>query len=103
MVCTNGVAYVTRKIADAFRWEQVLTVFNKTFVTHSTSHSEYGGTSTTTTIHHKYAVHCHDGRRFVFDDNLSHVEDLAERIQVEKAHRQATAGTIVQSMRQNYN
>jgi hypothetical protein len=87
VVCTNGVAYVTRKSADAFRWEQVLTVFNKTSVSTNTTHNQYGGTSTSTSIHHKYAVHCHDGRKFVFDDSLSKVEDLAETIEVEVARR----------------
>ncbi len=87
VVCTDGVAYVTRKSADAFRWEEVLTVFNRTSVSRSTTHNEYGGTTTHTSINHKYAVHCHDGRKFVFDDSLSHVEDLAERIEVEVARR----------------
>ena len=35
VVCTDGVAYVTRKSADAFRWEQVLMVFNRTSVSTS--------------------------------------------------------------------
>jgi len=87
VVCANGVAYVTRKSADAFRWEQVLMVFNRTSVSKSTTHNEYGGTSTSTTINHKYAVHCHDGRKFVFDNSLSKVEDLGERIEVEVARR----------------
>ena len=76
---------MTRESADAFRWEQVLMVFNKTSV--STRQNQYGGRSTR--VHHKYAVHCHDGRRFVFDNSLSHVEDLAEKIEVEVARRRA--------------
>jgi hypothetical protein len=87
VVCTNGVAYVTRKSADAFRWEQVLMVFNRTSINRSTTQNEYGGTSTSTSINHKYAVHCHDGRKFVFDNSLGKVEDLGERIEVEVARR----------------
>ena len=89
VVCTGGVAYVTRKSADAFRWEQVLLVFNKTYVSKSTTQNENGFTSNSTTVHHKYAVHCHDGRKFVFDDTLSHVEDLVERIELEVARQRA--------------
>ena len=85
VVCTDGVAYVTRESADAFRWEQVLMVFDKKSV--STRQNKDGGRSTR--VHHKYAVHCHDGRRFVFDNSLSHVEDLAEKIEVEVARRRA--------------
>jgi hypothetical protein len=87
VVCTDGVAYVTRKSADAFRWEQVLMVFNRTSVSRSTTHNEYGGSSESTSINHKYAVHCHDGRKFVFDNSLRKVEDLGERIEVEVARR----------------
>jgi hypothetical protein len=87
VLCANGVAYVTRNSADAFRWEDVLMVFNKTFASTSTSQDEHGFTSTHTSVHHKYAVHCHDGRRLVLDDTLSNVEDLAERIEVEVACR----------------
>ncbi len=90
VVCTDGVAYVTRKSADAFRWEQVLMVFNRTSVSTSETQNEYGGTSTSTSINHKYAVHCHDGRKFVFDNSLSKVEDLGERIEVEVARRRMT-------------
>ncbi len=89
VVCTDGVAYVTRKGADAFRWDQVLMVFNRTSVSTSTTHDANGFTSTSTSVNHKYAVHCHDGRKFVFDNSLSHVEDLAERIEVEVARRHA--------------
>ncbi len=87
VLCTNGVVYVTRNSADAFRWEQVLMVFNKTFASTSTTHDEHGFERTSTTIHHQYAVHCHDGRKFVFDGRLSNVEDLAERIEVEVVRR----------------
>jgi hypothetical protein len=89
VVCANGVAYVTRKSADAFRWEQVLMVFNRTSVSSSTTQNEYGGTSTSTSVNRKYAVHCHDGRKFVFDNSLGKVEDLGERIEVEVARRRA--------------
>jgi hypothetical protein len=87
VVCTDGVAYATRKSVDAFRWEEVLMVFNRTFVSTNTTHNEHGIASTSTSVHHKYAVHCHDGRKFVFDDGLSNVEDLVERIEVEVARR----------------
>ena len=90
VVCTDGVAYVTRKSADVFRWEEVLRVFNRTSISTSTMHHEYGGTSTSTSINHNYAVYCHDGRKFVFD-NLGRVEDLGERIEVEVERRRAMA------------
>jgi hypothetical protein len=80
VVCANGVAYVMRKSADAFRWEQVLMVFNRISISRSTTHNEYSGTSTSTSVNRKYAVHCHDGRKFVFDNSLGKVQDLRERI-----------------------
>lgn len=87
VVCTNGVAYVMRNSADAFRWEQVLTTFHKVSVSTSTTHYQSGGTSTSTSIKHAYTVHCHDGRKFVFDSTLGKVQDLAETIEVEVARR----------------
>ncbi len=90
VVCTDGVAYVTRESADAFRWEQVLMVFNKTSVSTSTTRNEQGFASTHSSIDHKYSVHCHDGRKFVFDDTLNRVEDLAEKIEVEVVRRGGT-------------
>lgn len=100
VVCTDGVAYVMRKSADAFRWEQVLTVVNKTSVSRHTTSDTHGFTNTSTTVHNKYAVHCHDGRTFVFDDMFSHVEDLAEKIEVEVA-RQRISGISVMKYNNN--
>ena len=90
--CTEGVAYVTRKVTYGFRWDEVFMVFNKTSISTSTMHNEYGGTDTSTNVSHRYAIHCHDGRRFVLDNSLSNVEDLAERIEVEIARRRVMAG-----------
>jgi hypothetical protein len=87
VLCTNGVAYVTRNSADAFRWEDVLMVFNKTFVSTDTTRDEQGFARTSTTLQHRFAVHCHDGRKIVFSGRLSNEEDLVERIEVEVARR----------------
>lgn len=85
VVCTNGVAYVMRNRADAFRWEQVLTVFHKVSVRTNTTQYQSGGTSTSTSISHTYTVHCHDGRKFTFNSTLGKVQDLAETIEVQVA------------------
>jgi len=88
VVCTHGVAYVMRNSADAFRWEQVLTIFHGVSVSTSTTSSQSGGTSTSTSIEHTYTVHCQDGRKFVFDSRtLGKVQELAEAIEVEVARR----------------
>jgi hypothetical protein len=76
--CTNGVAYVTPKFADAFRWEQVLTTTNKVSASSDTDTSR------------TYTVHCHDGRKFAFDGTLANMDDLAEQIEVAIARQRVT-------------
>ena len=90
IVCTNGVVSIKRKSADAFRWEQVLQTFKKVSVstTHYRSSTTGASAGSSTSIHYTYSVHCHDGRKFVFDSTLGRVQDLAETIEVEVArHR----------------
>lgn len=84
-VCNNGVAYLMRNGADAFRWEQVLKVFHKVTSSTSTSTNQQGFTTTSTRLSHTYTVHCHDGRKFVFNSTLGKVQDLAETIEVQAA------------------
>ncbi len=72
VVCTNGVAYVIRNSADAFRWEQVLTTFRKVSGNTTTTHYQNGGTSTSSSIKHTYTVHCYD------EENLSSIVPWAK-------------------------
>ena len=63
--CAHGVAVLWGRNFESFRWQEVLTIF--------------------TPPRYKrrliFTVHCHDGRKFVFQD-LSDIEQLAEHIDV---------------------
>lgn len=89
VLCTYGVAYLGRQGADAFRWEQVATVFHKvTTHTHSNRNPSTGTTSTSTTYSHTYTINCRDGRKFVFDSILGGVKRLGKIIENEVARYQ---------------
>ena len=87
VVCTGGAALVTAKRADAFRWQDALTVTHNVKVTSTTHRSASGATSTSTSVRHRYTVHCHDGRTILFDSALfgGKVQRLGETLQVEVA------------------
>ncbi len=85
VVCVNGIVSVERSGADAFRWEQVATIFHKITEQVHTTRYQSGGTSTTRTTSHSYTINCHDGRRFVFDSTLGRVKRLGETIEYEVA------------------
>jgi hypothetical protein len=85
VVCANGVVSVQRNGADAFRWEQVATIFHKVTEHVSTTRYESGGSSTLRSTSHTFTINCHDGRRFVFDSTLSRVKRLGETIENEVA------------------
>jgi Family of unknown function (DUF6585) len=92
IVCINGVVSVMRERTDAFRWEQVATVFHKV-TRHTTTTNQYGssgqyvGSTTTTSTSHAYTINCLDGRRFVFDSTLGRVTRLGDTIEREVARR----------------
>ncbi len=94
VVCAHGVACITRKRADAARWRDILTVTHKVDVTRTTHQYQSGGSYTTTSVRHKFTVHCQDGRKILFDSNSCgrKVEELGETIQVELARRNQVRG-----------
>jgi hypothetical protein len=87
--CDGGVAIATRKVNDAFRWVDVLTVTSRVDVHAYTHYTGPNGTPpmTTTQVRKRFTVHCHDGRTFLLDSALfgSRIQDLAETIQVNAA------------------
>lgn len=85
VVCTAGLAYLTTTIADTIRWEQILTVTHRMDVT--THHHEQ---SSSTSVRHRYTIHCHDGRKFLLDSHLlgRKVQELAETVEVQRARYQ---------------
>ncbi|HEY7347544.1 MAG TPA: DUF6585 family protein [Ktedonobacterales bacterium] len=87
VVCTHGAALVTSRRADAFRWQDAITVTHNVKVSRSTHQSASGVTSTSTSVRHRYTVHCHDGRKILFDSALfgGKVQKLGETLQVEVA------------------
>jgi hypothetical protein len=87
VVCTHGAALVTSKGAAAFRWQDALTVTHNVKVTSTTHQSASGATSTSTSVRHRYTVHCHDGRKILFDSAIfgGKVQKLGETLQVEVA------------------
>lgn len=92
IVCVNGVISITREKTDAFRWEQVATIFHKvtqrtTTTNNYGSHGQYMGSSTSTSTSHTFTVNCIDGRQFVFDSALGRVTRLGETIEYEVARR----------------
>ncbi len=82
-LCEHGVAYITAKGADAFRWEQVVIVLTRDQV-HVKSRQRLGifMNNTRVTVSHTYTVACNDGRRFIFKGLLGQVDELAEEIQI---------------------
>ncbi|MBO0795145.1 MAG: hypothetical protein J2P36_29970 [Ktedonobacteraceae bacterium] len=68
VLCTHGAAVLQGRNSESFRWQEVLTIF---------ALSRYKARPI-------YTVHCHDGRKFVFQD-LSGIEQLAESINVQVA------------------
>jgi hypothetical protein len=92
IVCANGVVSVMRDRTDAFRWEQVATIFHKVTQRTSTtnqygSHGQVVGSSTSTSTSHTFTINCIDGRRFVFDSTLGRITRLGETIEREVARR----------------
>lgn len=87
VVCAYGAALVTPKGAAAFRWQDALTVTHDVKVTRTTNRSASGATYTSTSVRHKYTVHCHDGRKILFDGAIfgGKVQRLGETLQVEVA------------------
>lgn len=90
VLCEYGVAYLARKGADAFRWEQVATVLDKVSVHTSTTEQVDGSTTTSTTLSHTYTVACKDGRRFLFTHLLGKAEQLGQEIQIAVALSQSS-------------
>lgn len=89
VLCAYGVAYLGRQNADAFRWEQVATIFHKvTEHTHTSHNHSTGSTSTSRSYSHTYTINCKDGRRFVFDSVLGGVKRLGATIEDEVARYQ---------------
>jgi hypothetical protein len=89
IICAHGVACITSKRADAVRWRDILTVTHKVDVTRTTHQYQSGGSYTTTSVSHKFTVHCQDGRKILFDKTSCgrKVQELGETIQVELARR----------------
>ncbi|HEY7126719.1 MAG TPA: hypothetical protein VH540_22470 [Ktedonobacterales bacterium] len=89
VACAYGVACITRKHADAVRWEEILTVIHGIDVHTTTTRHQHGGTTTSTTVSHKYTVHCQDGRKILFDKTSCgrKIQDMGETLQVETARR----------------
>lgn len=90
VVCTAGLAYLTTTIADTIRWEQVLTVTHRMDVTTHVHQQSNGGSTASTSVRHRYTIHCHDGRKFLLDSHLlgRKVQELAETIEVQRARYQ---------------
>ena len=82
VLCEYGVAYLERRGADAFRWEQVTTVLDRVSEHHNTTNRPDGSTTTSITTRHTYTVACKDGRRFIFKGMLRHEDLLVEEIQI---------------------
>ena len=87
VVCAYGAALVTPGVAAAFRWQDALTVTHNVKVTRTTHQSASGTPYTSTSVRHKYTVHCRDGRKILFDSAIfgGKVQKLGETLQVEVA------------------
>lgn len=72
VVCTYGFIVAKGNIPDAFRWDEVETVWQQ--VVKQYYHGVYAGT------YHKYTIRRNDGKEVVFNDKLSHVENLGNTI-----------------------
>jgi hypothetical protein len=89
-ICTNGIACITSKSADAARWQDILTITHGVKVT--TTRNQGGGTSSS--VRHTFTVHCRDGRKILLDSNVfgGKVQQLGEAIQVELARYNQARG-----------
>jgi hypothetical protein len=73
VICTLGVILLAPEGSKSFRWEDVLTTTRRV-ESDSESQTSLGS----------YTVHCHDGRKIIFN-GFAHMEDLAEAIDVQVA------------------
>lgn len=72
-VYAGGLVSTTRRGSDSFRWDQISATWQQV-----TRHTTNGIPSGTT---HIYTIQREDGRKAIFNDALSHVEQLGKTIQ----------------------
>jgi hypothetical protein len=96
--CADGVAFVSRDSATAFRWDQIMVVWQKVKRKSHTSHSTVRKTNPTTgkvsyesvsTTHYYYlysfAIQKANDAQLEFDSGQTHTEELAKNIAQEVA------------------
>ncbi len=86
VACQHGIAFVRRSGSAGFYWQDVQNTFKRQVNLFPNISS---GDATDIlialirfcSIRRSYTIHCRDGRKFVFQEPLTRLEDLAERVE----------------------